>query len=54
MVAVAKGPANSAIRGSKPPAEMTCPAALVPPPKPQVLNVMVSEAASVKVTSKTL
>src|ERR1022692_4556648 len=54
MVAVATGPTKSAIRGSKPPAEITFPWAFVPPPKPHVWKVTVSEAASVKLASKTL
>jgi hypothetical protein len=54
MVAVGTGPVKSAIRGSKPPAEITCPAALVPPPKPHVWKVMVSEAERTKVVQKTL
>jgi hypothetical protein len=54
MVAVATGPEKRAINGSKPPGGIACPAALVPPPNPQVWKVTMLEEGSVKVVSKTL
>src|SRR5580700_302635 len=54
IVAVGPEPEKSAISGSKPPGEMTDPAALVPPPNPHVWKVRVSGVLSAKVASKTL
>jgi hypothetical protein len=54
MVGVAEGPKKSDIKGSKPPAGITCPAAFVPPPNPHVWNVTVLADVSEKVVSKTL
>src|SRR5580700_9380958 len=54
IVAVGPEPEKSAISGSKPPGEMTDPAALVPPPNPHVWKVRVSRVVSVKVASTTL
>src|SRR5690242_18926582 len=54
MVAVATGPENKAISGSKPPAGITVPAALIPPPKPNVSMVTVEVTGNVKVCSKML
>jgi hypothetical protein len=54
MVAVATGPEKREIKGSKPPAGITCPPAFVPPPNPHVWNVTMLDAGSVKVASRTL
>jgi hypothetical protein len=54
MVAVAAGPENKEIKGSKPPAGITWLLAFIPPPNPHVSKVTVLEDGSEKTVSKTL